>query len=143
LGYLLDTNHCVYLMNGANKPPSYQSEQERRTVQAALAAPAATLFLSEASLGELYYGAARSNDPDRTRGRIDALKRITAPLAVTERIWRIFGESKAQLRQAGIVLTDLDLVIACTAQAHSLTLVSNDSAFQHLPPAFSVENWAG
>ncbi|TGO03423.1 hypothetical protein PN36_06655 [Candidatus Thiomargarita nelsonii] len=33
--YLLDTNHCVYILNAKRKPESKQSEMEKNTVKAA------------------------------------------------------------------------------------------------------------
>ncbi len=34
MAYLLDTNHCIYLMNGWNNPKDKLSHQERNTVAA-------------------------------------------------------------------------------------------------------------
>ncbi|MEN8219247.1 MAG: hypothetical protein ABFS56_23375 [Pseudomonadota bacterium] len=53
--YLLDTNHCVYILNAKRKPESKQSEMEKNTVKAASYCLDSFIHLSEATLGELIY----------------------------------------------------------------------------------------
>ncbi|OQX17530.1 MAG: hypothetical protein BWK80_39510 [Desulfobacteraceae bacterium IS3] len=94
------------------------------------------------TLGELYFGAANSARREYNLQRTDLFKYAMIPIAVDEDIWKCFGDTKAVMRKQGKSVTDLDLLIACTARICDLVLVSNDSNFDGLPDAFQRENWA-
>lgn len=141
-GYLLDTNICVYLVNAQYKEPSRRTREEAR-VWERFGSEEAPLFTSEVSLGELVFGAERSAHPEKNLARIEVFFELAPPLAVTRDTWRLFGITKAQLQARGASIADLDLLIACAARIHELTLVSNDQAFASLPAEFYRENWAG
>jgi predicted nucleic acid-binding protein len=141
--YLLDTNHCIYLINASHKPSSAASASERKTTEAVRKAPPNSLFISDATLGELYFGAFKSAYQEKNLKRIADIRSVVASVPADEPTWRLFGETKAQLQKQGRAIDDIDLLIACTARAKGLILVTNDSAFQHLPSSFQVENWAG
>src|SRR5439155_9052425 len=118
--YLLDTNHCVYLINGSHKKPQYCSPQERKTVEAVRNAPPSSIFMSDATLGELYFGAFKSQKQEKNLRRIENIKLIVPPIPLDEAVWKLFGETKAALQKDGKVIEDLDLLIACTAKSKGL-----------------------
>ena len=53
----------------------------------------------------------------------------------------IFGQAKADLRRKGMLIEDLDLLIAATAKAHHLTLVTNNKAHCSRIAGLRLENW--
>ncbi len=86
------------------------------------------------SFGELYEGAYGFPDPDAEIGSIrDALSRF-AILNLTELTMETFARLRALLRRQGMLIPDLDLLIASTALSYDLTLLSrNRRHFQHIP----------
>lgn len=139
--FLLDTNHCIYLINGLGKAPASRTAAEANTIQA-VRFVTEEIYLSEVTLGELYFGAVFSKRPTENQERIKVLKQALRALPVTEDVWQLFGSTKAALRQIGRSLADLDLLIACTAQVAGLILITNDADFANLPADFPQSNWA-
>lgn len=140
--YLLDTNHCSYLMNGLNKQPDRRKPEETNTINVFESITTETLYMSEVSLGELLYGAEVSANPSRIHQRITDFRRMVVPAFLDETCWEIFAKNKVLLEKAGTCPEDFDLLIACIAQRYGAILVSNDTVFKHLPASFQVENWA-
>lgn len=140
MSYLLDTNHCIYLLNGWNK--RQKSSKEAQVISAFESVENGGVFLSEVTLGELYFGAELSAQQDKNIVRIDALKAAIPPVPVEQTIWRMFGETKATLQQQGKKIPDFDLLIAVSAQYHELTIVTDDKHLLNLlPDSFKRENW--
>jgi tRNA(fMet)-specific endonuclease VapC len=141
MSYLVDTNHCIYLMNAVSKSAHKRSIQEENTLQAVqvLPWPFSTFRITVA---ELYYGSFKS---ERVKQNLEALKefkRSIKILPITEDLLKKFGQIKADLRKRGKNLENFDLMIGTTAILHDLTLVTNDAVFDHLQPALKVENWS-
>jgi len=140
MAWILDTNHCIYLMNGLDRQESLRSETEKKIIRTARKT-GAELFMSEVTLGELYFGAANSGRPEYNFERIRIFKQAVIPVCIDECVWESFGKTKALLKKQGKSLADLDLLIACTAKVHNLILVTNDADFNVLPEDFQKENW--
>jgi predicted nucleic acid-binding protein len=144
--YLLDTNHCAYILNAKSKPENKQSEMEKNTVRMASSCLDSLIYLSEATLGELIYGVEYSKQKEKNLQELEAFIKVISPLSVDLEVWDIFGKAKAQLRKVGKKMPDMDLLIASTAKRYSLILVTNDKhmvLLDHLPEPFvERENWA-
>lgn len=65
MAFLLDTNHCIYFINGLEKRPERRKPEETHVIRNILSLSEPTVFFSEATLGELYYGVARSKKRSR------------------------------------------------------------------------------
>ncbi len=140
--YLLDTNHCIHLLNGWHKPENQLSTKEASVVAAFESVENTGIFLSEVTLGELYYGAMLSDQKLKNIERIDTLKKAIPPVPVEETIWLAFGKTKAGLQQQGKKIPDFDLLIAVSAQYHDLIIVTDDKhLLKLLPDSFRRENW--
>lgn len=142
VNYLLDTNHCIYLLNGTSKKPPYFSSQESKMIEAVRRAPSDSIFISEVTLGELYLGAFKSQHREKNLKKIYHLRLIVVVVPVDENVWKLFGKTKATLQKQGKIIDDLDLLIACTAEIKGFVLVTNDKAFRNLSSPFLMENWA-
>lgn len=143
MSYLLDTNHCIYLLNGWKKKEFDRKPEERNVVNKVSSLRGKHfLFMCEATLGELYYGAYCSKKQSYNLGRIEVLKQAVFPLAGSERAWRIFGETKATLKSGGKRISDMDLFIAATAKEYGLILVTGDTHHKLLPSSFDRQDWA-
>ena len=145
-GYLLDTNHCAYILNAKGKQKNKQSQLEKNTIQAVSSRIDAVLHISEATLGELIYGAEYSEQKEANLQEIKAFTEVISPLLIDREVWQLFGETKAQLRKVGKKMPDIDLLIASTAKRYRLILVTNDKHMALLDclSGFFVEreNWA-
>ena len=82
--------------------------------------------LSIVSLAELYDGVLGADNP---RLEEQTLRNFLGPISVVhldEIICRIFARERVRLRNAGRLISDLDLLIGSTAVRHNLTLLTNN-----------------
>ena len=140
--YLFDTNHCIYIMNGWNAPEERLSPEERRTIEMFNSKRGDIVYMSEASVGELLYGVARSQRKTLNMARLQVLLTAIPPVSIIREAWEIYGQTKAELSITGTVIPDIDLLIASTAKCYQLVLVANDKHMSRLPASFAQENWA-
>ena len=146
-GYLLDTNHCSFLLKGH---PSLIRKMDDLGD-----APAATCVIVE---GELVFMAHKSDHPSANAQRVSQFLRGIEVLPLDRDTADRYGELKAAVlerfgprekarrkrtRLAELGFQENDLWIAAVAQRHGLTLVSADSDFARLSRLsdIAVENW--
>ena len=92
------------------------------------------LAVSIVSLGELYEGTYRSSNPGAAQDALRSFLDGYAVLNLSDPIAAGFGHLRAFLRRQGQLIPDLDLLIAATAHAHDLTLVTrNRRHFSRIP----------
>ena len=128
--YLLDTDTCVFWLRG------------NASVHARLSATGPDdIALTVITLAELRYGAACSARPVANHQAIDDFASGLSVLNVLPDIASTFGDLKAQLRQEGQLIEDMDLMIAATARVHQLTLVTNNLSHFGRVPELPMENW--
>jgi len=130
VSWLLDTNACIHLLK-------LREPLVRRVRQVGPGA----LAVSTVTCAELWYGAAKSRHPRRTRSEQEALlepfRIIDFDGAAADR----YASTKAHLAQLGRPIGDRDLMIAATALAHRLGVVtSNLGEFSRIP-SLRVEDW--
>jgi tRNA(fMet)-specific endonuclease VapC len=114
--FLLDTNIVVGLFAGAPE------------IVAALA-EAPEVFLCSTVLGELYYGAHKSQRARDNTARIDELAAASTVLGCDLEVARFYGRLKSSLAKQGKPIPENDLWIAATALRFGLTLVTRDDHF--------------
>ncbi len=131
--YVLDANIAIGALNRVE------------SVRLALAAvPAADVGVPILALAELYFGAYKSQRRDENLGKVQALANTFAVLPVTGAVVDLYGQTRAALERRGLVKTDFDLIIACTALALKATLVTNDrSLLDGSIPELQTANWLG
>ena len=84
------------------------------------------LGLSIVSLAELYEGLFHSRRPEADERILRGFLSGVEVVDLDEEICRIFARERGRLRSAGMLIGDLDLLIASTALRHGLTLLSNN-----------------
>lgn len=130
--YLLDTNTCVYALNRSDPVLSERLRLVRRS----------ELFVSSLSVGELLFGARRSS---RSVENVKRVARFLAPLREVH-FDRLAGEAygalRAELAEAGRQFGPVDMLIAATALAHGMTVVTNNAREFERAAGLRVENWA-
>ena len=93
-----------------------------------------TVAISFITVGEIYFGAGKKGWSSKTLGAF--LERLKAVVVVPSDhdICREYGQLKADLQKAGIVVGDNDLWIAASALRHSIPLISNNRKhFERIP----------
>ncbi|WOP14004.1 type II toxin-antitoxin system VapC family toxin [Ottowia sp. SB7-C50] len=116
--YLIDTNVVSELMR-CDPHPAVSAWVN------ALPEPSAPFALSVVTVHEILYGLTRRPKPTAL-SRFNSMAATNVVLDVTEAIARRAGEIRGFLAARGQVRTQADMLIAATAQAHALTLVTRN-----------------
>ena len=98
------------------------------------------LFISEITLAELKYGVEKSDHPAKNRKALQAFLTGVQLLPIVQAL-DVFAKEKARLSKAGTVIDDFDLLIAATAVAHGLTLLTNNSRHMARIKDVELEDW--
>jgi tRNA(fMet)-specific endonuclease VapC len=117
--FLLDTNAIIAL-------------QRENAALTALLRPASDVFLPVIAVGELYFGAYKSQRVEENRRAVAAFIANRVVLKVDTDTTDVFGQVKQQLRAKGRPIPENDIWIAALAIQHDLTLISNDEHFSEL-----------
>jgi tRNA(fMet)-specific endonuclease VapC len=131
LRYLLDTNVCIGILKG----------RSASVIDRLVALDAAEIALPTIVLAELWFGAAKSRSPERSRAAQDALTSRFAHLPFDERCADEYARIRAQLERAGTPIGPYDLIIAATACAFGLTLVTHNVGEFGRVAGLRVEDW--
>jgi tRNA(fMet)-specific endonuclease VapC len=99
------------------------------------------LAISTVILAELFAGAYKRPDPSRLLSLIADLLQEVATLDFDESCAEEFGRVKGGLKQQGISVPDVDLMIASVALVHDLTLVTHNTADFQSIPNLRLEDW--
>jgi tRNA(fMet)-specific endonuclease VapC len=132
LRYLLDTDTCIYLLNGDQRVKA-------RVAQVGIEAIAVAIVTK----GELYFGAYNSSQIDANLERIREFFTEPGPeiLSIDDQVMGCFGKTKAELRRKGQPIGDIDLLIAGVAISQGLKLVTNNTKHFKRIPGILLENW--
>ena len=128
--YLLDTNICVYWLNG-------DKAIEDKAIQVGLN----QIAVSFISLSEFYYGAYKSQ---KVKQNLSAIKNLESKLKTVEsnkEICESFGKLKSELEKEGNIIDDADLFIACCALKTNRVLVTNNERHFSRIKGLTLENW--
>lgn len=127
--YLLDTNICIHFLRG--KFNLQEKFQEIGLEHCAI---------SEITLAELIFGAENSLNPKKNLELIDVFTNQLIVLPIFSAI-RLYGKEKARLKSSGQMISDFDLLIACTAVEKNLIMVTeNLGEFERISD-IQIENW--
>ena len=131
-GFLLDTNVCIRLLNPIPNPV---------LIGKLKAAPPEQVFLSSIVKAELYYGAYRGSRREANLALLAQFFGAFATMPFDRDAEEIYGRLRAELARQGNLIGPNDLLIAATALAHGLTLVThNVREFRRLPD-LQIEDW--
>ncbi len=127
--YLLDTNICIsmlknkYGIRGKVLDVSFEK-----------------CYVSEVTIAELYYGAAKSNRPEHFDD-VDNIKGMFKVLPMYPSL-KLYGKLKAELEQKGLRLDDFDLLIGATSIVNKMTMVTSNTRHFERIPGIRLEDWA-
>lgn len=129
--YLLDTNVCIRYLNG-------RSEEVRRRTEALLPGKIALCSVVRA---ELLYGALKSAQPERNLERLAYFFKGFACLPFDEAASDASARVRLQLEKGGRPIGPYDLLIAATAIANHLILVTNNTREFSRVDGLTLEDW--
>ena len=124
---LLDTSVIVALFRGDDQ------------LRARLAA-AAEVYLSATVVGELYYGARLTPEPEKTLKEVTRLADIVPVLACDRDTASQYSLIKVALRRRGTPLPENDIWIAAIAIQHGFSLATRDQHFSAID-GLAIESW--
>jgi tRNA(fMet)-specific endonuclease VapC len=130
MNYLLDTNICIYLLNGDAK---LKSKIARVGVF--------SVGVTNAVIAELYFGAFNSGRVDENCARVESFWKSLVLVPETPESSRLFGKIKFELKSRGTMIDDFDILIASVALANSCTLVTNNTSHFSRIKGLKVANW--
>ena len=129
--YLLDTNICIYAMNGR-----HPHLNERL-----FSVPPDQICVSAVTVGELEYGAAKRRWGERTRELMRAFLANFTVLPFTEEDGILFGRFRAELAAAGTPVGAYDVMIAAQGVSRGLTVVTHNTKEFARIPGIRLEDW--
>ncbi|NJM19133.1 MAG: type II toxin-antitoxin system VapC family toxin [Richelia sp. SL_2_1] len=129
--YLLDTNACIVYLNRL-------MSGVRRRLQSLSPQDIAVCSVVKA---ELFYGAMRSNNPERTLALQSAFLNTFVSLPFDDDAATIFGRIRAELANSGTPIGPYDLQIAAIALANNLILVTHNVREFSRVNGLQIEDW--
>ena len=129
--YLLDTNTCIGYLKGR----AVGVKRRLETV------PRADVFVCSIVKAELFYGAMKSSNPQRTLAQqLEFLNRFVS-LPFDDSSALIYGRVRAQLALAGTPIGPYDLQVAAISLANNLTLVTHNTREFRRVEGLQIEDW--
>jgi tRNA(fMet)-specific endonuclease VapC len=130
--YLLDTDACIELIR----------KRSERILARLRRCRIGSVGISSITLAELFYGVARSSNPERN---LIALTQFCAPLQVLpfdDRAASVYGRVREALERRGFPIGPLNTLIAAHALSLRSVLVTNNEREFRRVEGLGVENWA-
>ncbi len=128
--FLLDTDTIIYSLKGNDSVVRNLTAHQRDPLR-----------ISVISLMELYYGAYKSEKTTANLAKVRRIENAFDIISVDFSIAETFGMIKSQLEFQGTPLDDFDLVIAASALAHNLILVTNNEKHFQRVEGLELDNW--
>lgn len=129
--YMLDTNICIYIAKG--HPQAVRERFDRHTSH--------ELTMSTITLGELRFGAEKSQARERAMAAIEQLANViqvcTLPVTAAEH----YGDIRATLQKQGQPIGNNDLWLAAHARAEGWILITNNTREFDRVPGLQAQNW--
>lgn len=131
--YLLDTNICIYIAK--HNPPEVRERFARHQAR--------ELSMSAVTLGELRFGAEKSQARERALAVVAQLEQAIPVSPLPEAAGEHYGQIRAVLQQQGMPIGNNDLWLAAHARAEGWILVTNNDREFARVPGLQWENWVG
>jgi tRNA(fMet)-specific endonuclease VapC len=129
--YLLDTNTIIRYLNG--RAPNVRVKMSK--------IPLTELAAPEIVVAELRYGAAKSINPTRAIAVQDQFLRLVASVPFDRPAAEAYGTIRATLDRQGTPIGANDLLIAATALAGGMILVTHNVREFSRVPGLLIEDW--
>ena len=114
--YVLDTDTCIYWLNGIESIREHVRQHGPRNLR-----------ITIMTLAELRYGAHNSRKVDENLRKIDQFLKKVKVLPLDIEAANRFGQLKADLQNTGQIISDFDVLIAAIALRFGGTVVTNNT----------------
>lgn len=128
--YLLDTNTLIYFF-----------KQQGRVAQHLRQTPASAIAISTAVLFELEYRLLRSTRPQAQRQGMELVRRAYRTLDFDHACAKAAAQVKHALAAQGETIGPIDTMLAGTALAHGLTLVTHNTREFSRVSGLALADW--
>ena len=125
--YLLDTNVVIALFAGDENVANHLKDANE-------------IFVPSIVIGELYYGAQKSEQVQANVQRIDEFVGENVILVCDAETGKKYGEIKDRLRQKGRPIPENDIWIAALGMQYDLILITRDGHFEEIEE-LKLETW--
>ena len=129
--YLLDTNVCIEILRGRHAVLKARLDQIQFD----------DLALSSVVWAELHFGAQLAGNPAREAERVNHAFGKWLRLPFDDAPAEIYARIRTQLHRSGSQIGANDLLIAATALAHDLILVTHNTGEFSRVPGLQIEDW--
>ena len=130
LKYMLDTNIVIYAI-----------KKRPQQVRQAFKEHQGRMCISTVTLGELIFGAERSQQVERNLADIEGMVARMEVLPLDRAAAYHFGQIRAELYRIGQPIGPYDMMIAGHARSSGLILVTNNTKEFKRVPGLRLENW--
>lgn len=130
--YLLDTNICIYIIK-------HQPEIVRQHFEKHL--PNRNILISVITLGELRFGAEKSQHKEKALKVIDELTSMIQVVELDETVAEHYAQIRHDLSAKGKIIGSNDLWLAAHARANDWVMVTNNEKEFVRVGGLKVENW--
>ena len=127
--YLLDTNICIYYLNGL-----YNLKEKIQKIKLI------NCFISEITVAELKFGVENSEHKKDNRELIEKFISSVQVVPIINCL-DFYAKEKSRLRKTGNMIDDFDLLIGSTAVENNLVLVTKNTSHFERITAIVVEDW--
>jgi len=128
---MLDSDVCIDVMRGQS--PSIRARLERMSPE--------EVAVSSIVAGELWTGASKSTQPERSRTAINAFLAYVSVLDWPAEAAPTYGDLRAQLESSGRSIGSMDLLIAAHAIYERAILVTRNLSEFRRVSGLKVETW--
>lgn len=128
--YLLDSNVCIVYLNGRSV-----------VVQEKVRNELSNIVVCSVVKSELFYGALRTQNPQRTLVRQQIFLNQFVSLPFDDLAVMVCAQIRAQLASRGTPIGSNDLQIAAIALTHHLTLVTHNVREFSRVDGLQIEDW--
>ena len=129
--YLLDTNTCIRYMSG--RAPNLREIFHSKAF--------ADIVISSVTKAEMYFGSQKSQSPERSRAIQDEFFRNFDSLPFDDEAAEEYGSIRAYLERRGTPIGPHDMLLAATARAKGLIVVTHNTREFIRVPGLNIEDW--
>ena len=129
--YLLDANACIHLLNGTSASLLERFRRESPS----------TLRMSSVVKAELVFGARNSSRPAENLRLIASFWEPFESLPFDDPCAEQYGLIRAELKRQGRLIGANDMLIAATALARDVTLITHNTREFARVPGLKLEDW--
>lgn len=129
--YLLDTNICIYIAK--YNPPAVRARFAQHSAN--------ELAMSVITLGELRYGAEKSQTKEKALKVIEELANSMRIEELSEDVAEHYGQIRAELHKSGQIIGNNDLWLAAHARSKGWILVTNNEREFLRVANLHIQNW--